>query len=116
MENVIFSFYRGDTYTRNIVIKGLERKITKIYFTAKKDVENKNASLQKKLNDGITIVEENQDGVIINILINATDTDSLDVDVDYVFDIEIHCNDFKRTIVTGFLRLKPSSTRTYNEI
>lgn len=115
MENVIFSFYRGDTYTRNIVIKGLGRKITKIYFTAKKDVANKNACLQKKLNDGITIVEENEDGVTINILINATDTDCLDVNKDYAFDIEIHCGDFKKTIVTGALRLKPSSTRTCNE-
>ena len=120
MDDILFEFYRGDTYTRDFIIKGWEFPITNVYFTVKEDVNNKTACLQKKLNKGITLVDETEEGRTYNLKICCTDTDCLKVDTDYVFDIEIHSTVegeiIKRTIATGILRLKASSTRTCNEV
>ena len=115
MTGVIFEFYRGDTYERDFKISNLKREITKVYFTVKQTEDCKGACLQKTLNNGIVIVDEDETSKTFNLLINATDTDEMKTDTDYPFDIEIHCGDIKKTIVTGVLRLKPSCTRTCNE-
>lgn len=118
--DAIFEFYRGDTYSRDFTLKGWGLSIDKVYFTVKEKVENKKAVLQKKLNDGITLVSD-EDGVkTFNLLICCTDTEELKTDFDYVFDIEIHSygvdgDIIKKTIITGNLRLKASSTRACNE-
>ena len=120
MEGVLFEFYRGDTYSRDFVITGYSLPISKVYFTVKENVEDKKAILQKTLNNGIILVEESEDTKAYNLLINSTDTDDMKADYNYVFDIEIHSpgavnEPIKKTIITGTLKLKASSTSTYNE-
>ena len=120
MENIIFEFYRGDTYTRDFIIKGWSLPISNVYFTVKERVDNKKACLQKMLNNGIVLVDTSEEGNTYNLRICCTDTDCLKVNTDYVFDIEIHSvieeETIKRTIATGTLRLLPSATRTCNEV
>ena len=122
MEEVKFEFYRGDTYSRDFSISGISSDITKVYFTVKENVEDKKAVLQKTLGNGIVLTHEDKENIIkyYNLTICCTDTDNLKVDLDYVFDIEIHMpgtsdKPIKKTIITGTLRLKASSTRTCNE-
>ena len=50
-----------------------------------------------------------------NLLINATDTDSLDINKNYVFDVAIISKGLKQTVMTGTLRLKGTATHTHNE-
>ena len=120
MTDVIFEFYRGDTYTRDFIVKGWSLPISNVYFTAKEKVDNKKACLQKTLNNGITLVEETEESRTFNLNIGCCDTEHLKTDTNYVFDIEIHSNvdgeTVKRTIAIGTLRLKASSTRTCNEV
>lgn len=120
MTNILFEFYRGDTYTRDFIVKGWSLPVSNAYFTVKENVNNKNACLQKKLNKGITLVEETEENKTFNLNICCTDTDCLKVDTDYIFDIEIHSTVegkiIKKTIATGTLRLKASATRTCNEV
>lgn len=118
--NALFEFYKGDTYSRDLTIEGWNREITEIYFTVKESTDNKKYVLQKTLNKGITVMNETNDSITYNIYIAATDTDTLKVDTDYVFDIEIHtkCSDngiLKKTIIVGTFRLIADVTRTYNE-
>lgn len=120
MENVVFEFYRGDTYTRDFTISGFTMPISKIFFTVKEDENKKQAVLQKTLNDGITLVSDDENGRTYNLLICCVDTDKMKADFDYVFDIEIHSPGtaempIKKTIITGILRLKASATKTCNE-
>ena len=119
MEDILFEFYRGDTYTRDFTVKGWSFPVSNVYFTVKEKLDNKKACLQKTLNNGITLVEEDEEGRTFNLKICCTDTDCLKVDTDYVFDIEIHSKGeeetIKKTIATGILRLKASATRTCNE-
>lgn len=125
MDNVKFNFYIGDTYTRDFIITGYSSDIDEIFFTVKKNVDDKNYVLQKTLNNGITLVDVtyDTDGTTIlsrtyNLLINAEDTETFTPESEYVFDIEIVTDetpDLKKTIMTGTIELTNSATRNYNE-
>lgn len=125
MDNVKFNFYIGDTYTRDFIITGYSSDIDDIFFTVKKNVDDKNYVLQKTLNNGITLVDVtyDTDGTTIlsrtyNLLINAEDTETFTPESEYVFDIEIVTDetpDLKKTIMTGTIELTNSATRNYNE-
>ena len=120
MTDVIFEFYRGDTYTRDFTVTGWSLPISNAYFTVKESVDHKRACIQKTLNNGIEVVDVTEEGTTFNLKINATDTDNLKADFDYVFDIEIHSDVegelVKKTIVTGVLRVLASATKTCNEV
>lgn len=124
MKDVIFEFYIGDTYTRDFTISGYSSEITNVFFTVKKDINDKRYVLQKTLGNGITLVDikYDEEGNIVsrtyNLLIDADETESLRPDVDYSFDIEIVSpgeNDIKKTIITGIFRVANATTRNYNE-
>ena len=126
MENVIFEFYIGDTYTRDIIISGYSENIDNVFFTVKKNVGDKNFVLQKTLGDGIELTDivYDDDGTTIlsrtyNVLLNANDTENMKPDTEYVFDFEIVTNetsdDIKKTVMTGIVNLKNAATRVYNE-
>lgn len=124
MKDVIFEFYIGDTYSRDFTISGYSSDIDQIYFTVKKNNNDKRYVLQKTLDNGITLVdvEYDDDGNIVsrtyNLLIDAEETEILKPDIDYSFDIEIvtdETKDIKKTIITGIFRVVNTTTRIYNE-
>lgn len=127
MNNVLFEFYIGDTYTRDFTISDYAAEISEIYFSVKKNITDKRTALQKTLSDGgitLTDITYDDDGNIAtrtyNILINAEDTEHLTPNIDYTCDIEIvtpgvNDVDIKKTIVTGTFRLTNATTRYYNE-
>ena len=121
IENVLFEFRKGDTYSRDFTITDYELEISKVFFTVKNKSSDKRYVLQKKLNDGITIVSDEEGVKTYNILINATDTDDMKVDYDYFFDVEIvspgtGTDEIKQTLMVGTLRLKEVATQTVNEV
>lgn len=117
MDNVIFEFYIGDTYSRDFTLTGYSETIDEVYFTVKKSDKDKNFILQKTLDNGITLVDD--EPRTYNILIDATDTETLNVDTEYPFDIEIVTTktegDIKKTIIKGVVLLKEATTRIWNE-
>ena len=120
LENILFEFYRGDTYQRDFTVTGWSFPISKAFFTVKEKEEYKTAVLQKTLENGITLVSDENGVKTFNLLIDSTDTNFMKADFDYVFDIEIHSDGLngemlKKTIITGIVRLKGSATRTCNE-
>lgn len=125
MENVLFEYYIGDTYTRDFTIEGYSSPIDFMYFSVKKNNNDKRVVLQKTLGDGITLTDvvydedENPISRTYNILIDADDTEGLKTDYDYPFDIEIVTtmlpHPIKKTIISGIFRLKEATTRSYNE-
>jgi len=126
MENVIFEFYIGDTYSRDFTLSGYTSPIDEVYFSVKKNNTDKRTVLQKTLEDGITLVdvEYDTDGSILkrtyNILIDASDTEDMQMGYDYSFDIEIVTpvlsgENIKKTVITGIFRLKEATTRSFNE-
>lgn len=114
-------FYRGRTYSRDFTIIGWSKEIDQLYFTVKSNVEDKDYILQKSLNDGITLVDKttDDDGNVLsatyNLLIDATDTDDLDINKNFEFDIAIISGNIKETAITGTIKLNGTSTMTQNE-
>lgn len=113
--DIKFEFYRGNTYERQIKISKISIPLTKMYLTIKERVEDKEPKLQKTLNNGITLIDSDDEFDTYTIRINATDTDCFKANTNYVFDIKAHFEDVERTLVVGTLYLKPSPTRTCNE-
>ena len=118
-----FEYFIGDTYERNFKISQYSDDIDEIYFSIKKNDDNKNTVLQKTLDNGITLVtDEVNDGVrerVYQLMINADDTEELKPEQDYTFDIEIVTNkddvNLKKTIVKGNFTLRSATTRLWNE-
>ena len=126
MENVMFEFYIGDTYTRDFTITGYSDSIDDIYLTIKKEDDDSRFLLQYTLGHGITLTDVvyDTDGTTIlsrtyNILISAIDTEILKADVEYPMDIEIvtqkDTDTLKKTIIKGYVVLKSATTRAWDE-
>lgn len=114
MNNLEWTWFRGDTCEKMINISGWDKEITEMYFTMKKEEKDKDIVLQKTLENGITKVTDDETESYL-LVINATDTDDLLTDYGYVFDIEIVSGSIKRTIVKGTITLTTDITQTINE-
>lgn len=120
LTDVKFEFYKGNTYSRDFTLDGWSLFIEKMYFTVKENTNNKRAVFQKTLNDGITLVSDEEGIKTFNILIDNVDTDVMKTEVEYPFDVNIHSiaadgKTIEKTIMTGIVYLLPHSTDSYNE-
>ena len=118
VENELFEMFIGNTYSRDFNVYNFPVKISQVYFTVKESNKDKRFKLQKKLNEGITLVEDEENKKTYNILINPADTDNLKVDKDYYCDVTVisyRIPQVKKTIITGTFRLKDHTTKFYNE-
>lgn len=91
---MMISFFRGDNHQEKFRFKKYTGKIDMVFFTVKD--ENKNPVIKKKLNDGISLLEE---WYIINFL--PEDTNNLKCDTVMKFDIEIITQGEKYTAEKG---------------
>ena len=110
-----FEFFRGDTYVRNFAIFW-DKKITNVFFTLKNTSEDKNAIIHKKLNEGINLMDINEDGNIYLLTIDADDTEYLTSNTNYYFDIVVLSENIKQTAIVGTLTLKENYTRKKDEL
>lgn len=115
MEKINFNYIKGDTYARGFRIEGLDVPIKQVYFTVKERSSDKNYVLQKTLDNGITQDEEIPNRYVL--LIAADDTNDFKTNYDYVFDIQIVSDLFKKTIIGGNFRLEDwDITSKVNEV
>lgn len=89
-----------------------ELGISEIYFTVKRNYEEKKALFQKKYSTGE--IEYSGDGCF-RFVIEPEDTDGLLFNRDYVFDIEFVGEHLKSTF-PGVLHLTPEVTHSVNEV
>lgn len=118
--NANFEFYIENTYSRDFTISGWSLPIDKVFFTVKENEKDKRAVLQKTLNNGITLVSEENGVRTYNLIIENTDTENMKTDYDYFCDVEIQSPGadgkvIEKTIIVGTLKLNSNSTRNYNE-
>ena len=118
IENVFFELIKGDTYERNIIIEKYTSEISQKFFSVKSKATDKRVILQKSLDNGITLMDTDNDKRTYQIFIESTDTDNMKTG-DYFFDVEIitptKTIPIKRTIVKGTFRLNTEITTTDNE-
>lgn len=108
-------FYRGDNFKfkfqrknrNNEVITTLPRKL---YFTVKENHYKTEFLIQKTLENGIIKDEDNY----YHVEILPEDTNNLKYK-EYVYDIEVITDTYKKTIASGTLLLKEETTFVENE-
>lgn len=108
------SYVRGNSYALTMTIQGLkDLEINKIYLTVKVDSSQDEPVLQKSLGNGIESLEEEYK---YNILIDSSDTENLEVNCPYYYDITIVVGSLKKTVVKGSFTLEPNYTKASNEV
>lgn len=110
-----FEFYRGDTYSRNIVLENVRVPIDEMYFTVRSNDKAK-VLVQKKLKKGLEIVSKEDMTYKILLTVEAIDTDDMQADFEYFYDLELISGARKRTILEGTVILATDYTRTRNEV
>lgn len=109
----MLEFYRGDTFQQHFTISW-NQPITEIYFTVKQTADDKNPLIKKKLNEGINLVDETEEGQVYLLTLDAEDTENLKVG-SYVYDFEVLSEKLKQTPTTGTLTLNADITRKRDE-
>lgn len=120
MEKVNLEIYKGQTYQRNFIISNLDYEIHQIYFTVKEQPDYKIVAMQKKLNDGITLmdVDEETGARTYLLTIDSNDTENLKTNYKYGYDITIRAGEnsfIKEPLVTGSFKVLPVYTTKKEE-
>lgn len=102
-------FTKGDTYAISFTLEGFTGTLTEAYFTCKENPTDA-PKFQKRLNNGITLVE----GTKYKVQIESADTASMVADYNYLYDIEIIVDNVRKTIIGGYLTLNEEITK-YND-
>jgi len=115
-----FNFVRGTTYSRNFNLTDYDANIDEMYFTVKESEKDRLPVIKKTLGNGITQLEtEEENTKSYNLLINSDDTENLQVDKPYYFDVKIvtygENTTIKKVIIKGTITLSANITWKYNE-
>lgn len=102
MNTYNIKFPKGDTFTFKVSLKDKTQSIDSAYFTVR-EYANQDVLLQKKLNQGITQIDDG----LYRIQIESFDTKFLDIGVRYIFDLTFKCETVVKTILYGGLTLLP---------
>ena len=108
-------FYRGDTYCRNIVLENVKVPLDELYFSVR-STDKAKIFIQKKLGRGLEVVSYEDTTYRVLLTIEATDTDGMQADFEYFYDLELISGKQKRTILEGTIVLATDYTRTRNEV
>lgn len=100
------SIVRGDTTSIGVTINGLDSDPVELYFSVKRNYNDKKYVFQKTLIDGI----ENDSSYHYIVRIDPSDTENL-VSGRYVYDIELNINNTIITPVKGDLEISNDVTR-----
>jgi len=94
--------FKGDTLTFDLIFSDMEdTSIISIYFSVKKVNSSQNYLFQKKLNDGITEIEN----LKYRVRIAPEDTQNA-VAGEYKYDLEVGLGSDIYTVMTGIFNIK----------
>ena len=92
---------RGDTFTHNIYVEGLNQDLESVYFTCRDNLtDESNVLFQKSLGDGITLTDQNEDIYSNNVRVAPEDTRDIQSGT-YYYDLQININEDIFTIMRG---------------
>lgn len=101
---------RGDTFSNTIIVEDLGQDLEEIKFTCKSGLNDDSDTIfEKELNDGITLIDYNEEEDIRKYAIRVPPEDTKDVQSGtYYYDIRIKVNFDIFTIMKGKLILVQS--------
>jgi len=107
---------KGDTFSSALVVEDLGQDLETAYFTCRDSLNDTSEVLfQKSLNDGISLVEYDEENDIRKyaVRIAPADTENLQAGT-YYYDLEIGVNNDIFTIMKGLFVIEQDSSRGGN--
>lgn len=105
-----FNFIHGDTKTIYFSINKIDGvTIDQIYYTVKTE-QNGKPLLQKKLDNGIIFISEDDEAYHYALVFDCSCTDKLKSATKYIHDIEVIMGTVKQTVLKGTLTLDEEVT------
>lgn len=104
---------RGDTFSCGVEAEGLGQDLETIYFTCRENLnDNSKILFQKKLNNGITLVNYDQEKDIRQYAVRIAPEDTANIQSgNYYYDLQIGVNSDIFTIMKGLFVIEQDCTR-----
>ena len=104
---------KGDTFSCGLVVEDLEQNLDTAYFTCRENLNDNSESLfVKSLNNGISLVEYDEENDIRKYAVRLDPNDTKDLQSGtYYYDLEIGVNGDVFTIMKGKFIIEQDCTR-----
>ena len=104
---------KGDTFSSALTIEGLNQDLDSAYFTCRDTLnDNSNILFEKSLNDGITLVEYDEENDIRKYAVRIAPADTKEIQSgSYFYDLQIGVNGDIYTVMKGKFILEQESAR-----
>ena len=100
-----------NTYALAVKFKNITEDLTKAYFTVKENPDDE-PILQKALGTGITKIEDKpyKAEKTYKLQLESIDTQAFDIDVQYLYDLQVTIGSVVKTVISGFFVVRQSVT------
>lgn len=104
---------KGDTYSSSLTVENLGQDIDSAYFTCRDNLnDNSNILFQKSLNNGISMVEYDEENDIRKYAIRIAPEDTKDIQSGtYYYDLQVKVTNDVFTIMKGKFIIEQDCTR-----
>ncbi len=96
-------YTKGDTYALKLTFKNITQDLTSAFFTVKENQDDTTPLIEKTINAGITKLDENfyKKELIYKLQLQATDSQDLEADHIYLYDLKIAVGNVIKTVIKG---------------
>lgn len=108
-EPIHLDMIQGDYTCGSVELTNYPMKFDKAWYTIKRNVDDKDFVVQKKLGEGIELQDRNDSRFIYTVALYPEDTENLEPGM-YSYDIRVQINDSKFTVMWGNINILPSVT------
>lgn len=110
-DNFKIELTKFNTYALAVKFKNIKEDLTKAYFTVKENPDDE-PILQKALGSGITKIDDKEykSEKTYKLQLESIDTQNFDIDVQYLYDLQVTIGSVVKTIISGFFVVKQSVT------
>jgi hypothetical protein len=104
---------KGDTFSNTLIVEGLGQDLDSIYFTCRDTLnDDSNILFEKSLNNGISLVEYDQENDIRKYAVRIAPADTKNIQSgSYFYDFQVSVNGDVFTIMKGKFILEQESSR-----
>ena len=104
---------RGDTFSSGLIVEGLGQDLESAYFTCRDSLnDNSKILFEKSLNNGISLVEYDEENDIRKYAVRVEPSDTKDLQSwTYYYDLQIGVNGDIFTIMKGKFIIEQDSSR-----
>lgn len=107
--NFKIDYTKYDTYALAVKFKNITEDLTKAFFTVKENPDDK-PIIQKSLGFGISKISDKpyKKEKTYKLQLNSVDSKNFDIDVQYLYDLQVTIGGVVKTVISGFFVVRKS--------